>query len=516
MAPETPREPAAKGKGGVGFDLIDHLDRFLAGPGPQTLLINGPSGSGKSTLIRALLPRLKGRRLFVAYRTEPGAGTPDSGAAGDPMLSFLVVDPNAPRVEPSRDPISSAGPMMSFAPAALPRESAFPPALIEAMARLATDGGGYVVTDSWDTQSEAEFRKQAGPEASVQVVSATSAIMRAKFGRIPICSIVALAEVPDSEMESAADGVVQLGWEDLEGFRLRVVSIPKLRSIPTPETRYLYTLDGGRFYCPPQLPPGFRPPIGPPDPDPQPEEDSLFPGSQSFCDAFGRLRYHGLTGFQVPQRFSGIHGDVVLYPLVAHVLSIGGRAVWIPAAASSAGQIISQMSRWIPPDFLRERLRIVTPWGPDPALGDLKSVALPIRRAPDDGRDARSVVAPGVGPVFPESFRFLQGTPEGRPQLYVIHIDGVRALASIAGVPLDPESFPLIVSGYTRLSRFHGLGFGRVDDPVVKVLAGAVDTLIQIEERYGRSVLLGLRPRTSPYILDWAPDSGRYVLTPIK
>ena len=126
------------------------------------------------------------------------------------------------------------------------------------------------------------------------------------------------------------------------------------------------------------------------------------------------------------------------------------------------------------------------------------------------------MVAPGVGPLFPESFRFLQATREGRPSLYVIHIDGVRALASIAGVPLNPDSYPMIVSGYTRLPRFHGLGFGRADDPVIKVLAGAVDTNIQIEERYGRTVLLGVRPRTNPFILDWIGETGRYTLIPMK
>ena len=512
MAPDA----GPKGKAAGGFDLLDHFERFLAEPPPQSLLITGSAGTGKSTLVRTLLPRLKGQGIFVAYRSEPDRSPGDGAAGSGPVLSLLLVDPEGERNgEGAPAPSDPAG-LMSFAPASARSEEAFPTPILSAVQRMVAAGGGFVVVDTWDPSTEREFRSRAGDSGAVEVITTTTPIMRAKFGRLPIRGIFVVAEIPDGEMRTAADGIVELGWEELDGFRLRVISIPKLRDIPAPESRYLYSLDGGDFHCPPQLPIGFRPPIGPPEPDPAPDDASLFPGSSAFVNAFGRLRFHGLTGLQVPPRFSGTMGDVFLYPVVAHALSIGGRAVWIPSAASSPGQILAQLSRWIPADFLRERLRIVTPWGPDPGLGEFKSVALPIRRAPDDGRDVRSVVAPGVGPLFPDAFRFLQATPEGRPTLYVIYIDGVRALASIAGAPLNPETFPMIVSGYARLPRFHGFGFGRSDDPVIRVLAASLDTHIQIEEKYGRTVLLGIRPRTHPYILDWDFSSGRYELLPMK
>jgi len=298
----------------------------------------------------------------------------------------------------------------------------------------------------------------------------------------------------------------------VEGFRLRVVSVPKLRRSPTPETRYLYSLREGVFYCPPQFAPGFRPPIGPPPPDPDPSEAGLFPGSVAFAGAFGRLRPHGMTGLEVAPRFPSSLTEVFLYPLVAHTLSVGGRVVWIPSASSGPPAVVAALTRFLPPDFLRERLRVLAPGPGEAALGELRAVVLPVRRESGEVREASGSGGAGVGPFFPEAHHFLRSTPEGRPSLYVISLDGLSALASIAGIPLNAETFPLIVGAYLRLPRFHGFGFGRSDDPLTRVMAAAVDTHLRVEERYGRTVLFGIRPRTNPYILDWGDDAGRYSL----
>ena len=90
-----------------------------------------------------------------------------------------------------------------------------------------------------------------------------------------------------------------------------------------------------------------------------------------------------------------------------------------------------------------------------------------------------------------------------------------QALSAVAGITLNPSSFPYVVGAYQRLPRFHGVGFGRSDHPITKVMAAAVDTHIRIAERYGRSVLFGVRPRTNPYLLDWTEGRGPYSLIPV-
>lgn len=98
----------------------------------------------------------------------------------------------------------------------------------------------------------------------------------------------------------------------------------------------------------------------------------------------------------------------------------------------------------------------------------------------------------------------------------MVFIDGLSALATTAGFPINVETFPVVIGAYARLPGFHGFGFARTDEPLNKVLPGAVDTYLHVEARYGRTVLLGTRPRTNPYILDWPEGTDRYSLVPVR
>jgi hypothetical protein len=517
------RTPSGRSAGRSGFELFQHIDAFLANAPPVTLLIAGEPGAGKSTFLRTLIPRLQGPSVYLAYKAESitghradGTRHPEARDSSPPtgMVSMLLVDPEGQPDPSSADPNSAAPGLMAYAPAAVKGpEEAVPPALVAAVGRLAAKGEGFIIVDSWDSSSEKEFRALAGDHGLIQTVTAPSQLLRADWGQTPARVVFAIGTNPDSEMLSQSDGLLHLDWEDVEGYRLRVLSILKLRHTATPESRYLYTLEGGRFYCPPQFPHGFRPPIGPPDADPEPQDDSLFSGSVDFHDAFGRLRYHGLTGVQVPPRFPSTFGDVFLYPLITHTIAQGGRVVWIPSASNGPAQIAGQLSKWIPPDFLRERLRVITPLGVEAGLGDLKPIAIPVRRVPPE---ARAEGPAASTPIFQDAYKFLQGTPEGKPCLYALYLDGLHALANIAGVSLSPDTFPVVVQSYVRLPRMHGFGFGRSDDPLIGPLLQNLDIHIQIEEKYGRTVLFGRRPRTHPYLLDWTDGTGRYALVPIQ
>jgi hypothetical protein len=515
---EPPAERSGTGKfvGRTGFDFLSHLGAFLDGPPPLSLLVTGGPGTGKSTLLRTLIPRLKGPGFFVAYKTDHAGSDPDLlRPSGGPLVSLLFVGPSGEGPPDRRGGVTETDRLVSFAPANLPEGEELPRPIVDAVARLAAAGGGFAVCDSWDAASEAEFRRAGGPSATVEVLSSSVAFMRGTFGEVPVRSVIAASFEPDPEMLSAADGIVRLEWEEVAGFRLRVVSILKLRRTPAPETRYLYTLDGGVFRCPPQFPRGFRPPVGPPDPDPEPDEESLFPGSVAFADAFGRLRYQGLTGIDVPPRFPSAVADVFLYPLAAHTIASGGRVVWIPSPMSGPLQVATQLSRFVRPDFLRDRLRVLSAAGRETGLGDLAPVALSIRRERSEEPGARPGPPAAGAPLFPHAYRFLQETPEHHAALFVLYLDGLRALGAVGGFAVEPRTLPMIVGTYARLPRFHGFGFARADDPLEEPLAEGVDIQVHVEERYGRTVLFGTRPRTHPFILDWPEAGGRYALIPV-
>jgi hypothetical protein len=500
-----------------GFDLLEHIEGFLAGASPQTLLITGASGTGKSTLLQTIIPRLKGPRLFLAYRSEsPEGGRAWPAAAERAPVSILFVDPETPNPEGGEG--APAGPevSMSFAPAVLQSGESLPSPIIEAFARLAASGGGYLLVDSWDPSSEAAFRAQASDHGSVRTFETTTPSLRSQVGRVPVRTILALSGDPDPELISLADGIIDLGWETVEGFSLRVVLVPKLRRTPVPQTRYLYALEHGTFYCPPQLPQGFHPPIGPPDPDPGPVDGTIFPGSRAFADAFGRLRVHGITGLGISPRFPANLADVFLIPLVAHTLNAGGRVVWFPALASGPSRICAQLAPFVPGDFIRERLRILTAAKGDAGLGDLRSVALPARGDRPEGYGARPVSESPTAPIFPDAYDFLVANPAGRTSLVAISLEGFKALAGIAGIALDPATFFLRISAYQHLPGRHAVSFGLASDPLMQAMMPIMETYIRVEERYGRTVLFGERPRTSPYLLDWTDPNGRYTLVPLR
>jgi hypothetical protein len=455
--------------------------------------------------------------VFLAYRTEPGSG--DSSRQlpkGDVPLSLLFVDPEGAPPDGADGSYADPTMPMSFAPAAFRSGEGLPDAIVQAVARLAAAGGGEVIVDSWDPSTEALFRAQAGEHGSVRTLLSSSDALRAHLGRLPVRAILSIMGNPEPEMVSMADGIIHLGWEESEGFQLRVVSIPKMRTAPMPETHYLYSLEEGKFYCPPQFPPGFQAPLGSADPDLDPTPGTLFPGSQAFADAFGRLVYHGLTGIEVPPRFPSRWADVFFVPLTVHALNTGGRVVWIPSAGGGPSHVAAQLAPFVPHDFLRERLRVLSAGIGESDLGDLRPVALPLRREVGEGHDVRAAVAPPVGPLFPDAHEFLRGTPEGRPALFLISLDGLEALAAIAGLELNPSTYPYIVGVYSRLPGFHGIGFGRSNDPMTQGLVSQVDTHLRVEVIYGRPVVFGIRPRTNPYLLDWGAPGGRYSLVPLR
>jgi hypothetical protein len=500
--------------------LVGALAQIFRGSPPRVLLVKGPPGSGKTSFHRELLSELGSPHLYLFISLASPPSAPGSANLSERIgLTLLLVDATGHEVAGAEpEPVDDGPGIASLAladPNAPSPETRRSLALVQqAVARLAEQKDGVVVVDSWDRSTEAWLSARATSGLGQELAVSTNLhVLFEQVRHAPTHTILCIpAAESDPRVETIVDGVLELQEERWEGPYLRVATISKSWGGQPLTGRHIFSLDGGRFRCP--LPAPIRPPgrIPAPDPDPEPDSADLWPGSTAFAAAFGRLRPHSLTGIDLPPGLPvGIH-EMIALPLKAHVLRSGGRVVTIPPPGMPPATILGNLTRMVPADHLRERLRIVSAAGFDPALGDLKSVVLPVRTDIGSGEDLRSATAPPVVPMLREAHQFLRGTPEGRPCLMVITLDGLRSVASVAGFSYNPLTLPLIVSRYTHLPGFRGLGVGAVNDPLAEGLHPSLDLHLRVVEKYGRLILYGIHPPTPAFILGWPEEERGYSL----
>ena len=489
------------------IDLVGQLAAFVTSPAPRVLLIRGAPGSGRSTLVRAVVQRLPGPILYVAYRA--GVGT---GASLEITLTIL---------DPTRTPEGAAGAErspptvpLSFAPTGSTPSETFPPPLKEAIDRLVASGGGWVVADTWDRAAEEAFRAIASPAATVSRMTSPMTFLRESLGRLPLPSIVVIGEDPDPQVDAISDGVVVLRSEPIGDAQVRVLSIAAMRGAAKPDTHFLYSLGGGKFYTPTAHRPGFVGPAGPAEPEPNVESGTVWPGSAAYAAAFGRLRHHALTLLELDRSTSFDLADVLLVPMVVSVVRAGGRVVWVPPGLASPAKVGASLARFLPEEAISQGVRVLS-GSPHDSAGQLRTIGIGPGRGRDPGApDSRS--EDPSAPAFPAAYQFLRDRRGDGPALFLLSVEGLNSLAKVAGTTYDPATFPLVISTYARLRGFHGVGYGGGESPLVKEMVPAVDVHVRIHQRYGRALLVGVRPPTPAYLLDWTDSSGRYSLVPLE
>ncbi|HEV2167105.1 MAG TPA: hypothetical protein VGS23_09070 [Thermoplasmata archaeon] len=495
------------------LDLIGQLAEYV-GPEnpPRFVLITGEVGLGKSLLLRSLVPRLHGPAAYLAYLPIP----PSPGANSTQRdLAMLLIDPRYGGSDPP--PAEGERPAGATASSGAD-EGRIPQPLLDAVRNFPGPGRGTVVVDSWDRGSEAYFRAQATDPSSILAFTApagTLGAMRRELLHTPAHIVLAVTPTEGGPLASTADALVELHDVGLEAGRVRVASNRKTRGgTASGSADHLYTLEGGQFRALADLPKGFRPPIGPPAEDPDPRPTSGWPASESFASAFGRLRFGGYTGLSLAEDCPDTLPHVFAVPMAAHVLRNRGRVVWIPAPSIRPSRVVGFLREFVPVDWIRERLRIISASGDDAGLGELRPVVLPLRREVAEGNDLRTAVSPGVGPIFPDAYRFLRSGAESTPALYVMSIEGLRTAAAVAQRSIDPALLPVVFGAYAKIPMFHGFGFGPPSDPLTASVRSTVDTVVHAEMVCGRPVLSGIRPKTATYLLDWSASDARYTLVP--
>ena len=489
--------------------IVEQLVAFLSDPKPRLLLIEGPPGSGKSSLLRELRARLPAPRLEVAYRVgEPGPGSAFSAERPAPPVSVeLVAADGIPPGEDSQLLAAIPATRRGGGAASETDLAGLPEAISRALATMARLGSGTLLIDEWSRARSSSSDRVPPSRPPRSRLAATADEMTESLAQSPVHTVVVMLSPLSASLQSMADGVVRLGFEEWPGPPVRLLTVQKLNAPYAPEPRHPFTLDGGRFYAPKRAPPvAQRPPL-PPDDDPAPAEESLWPGSTAFAGAFGRLRFHTLGGLELTHSLPEIYAEPFWEPVVRHVVRAGGHAVVVPSAARPPSAVVARLAGSVPAAELGERLRLLAPSVEQLGDGLPAGVLLPLpgRPAPAPARDA---TAHALAPQLPDAYRFLAETEPGRPALFLISLSGLRSLAAVAGLDLDPRTLPLLIQAYATLPRFVAFGFGAEDDPLARAFSPLLATKLRLDLLDGRAVLRATEPPGRAFLVEW-PEDGR-------
>jgi|HubBroStandDraft_1064217.scaffolds.fasta_scaffold36646_1 KaiC/GvpD/RAD55 family RecA-like ATPase len=518
-AQEHPASPATRGHSNE-FDIFSFASNFLSGPKPGMLAVVGPAGSGKTTFLRSLIPLLPDPKAFIGFSSPQSIPTGRSDTSHpDQAVAVLLIHPDwSGQIGGSGTEDSDTSSSLAFAPVSESGDPKLATPLGMTLARLAREPGATVIVDSWDRGSEEFFRADAGSTAVVEKFTASMIPWAGVHSAILSSSVrFVVTALPDSAtpLASLADAIVLLHEESVGEVRLRIVSIPKVRGTPPAATDHLYTLENGTFRLLPAIPRNQLPEAGPADPDPAPTENSLWPGSTSFAQAFGRLRFRGLTGVQQSQDCPDGLFQVLAIPITAHVLRAGGRVAWVPAPSVRPTSILGHLRSFVPAEAIRERFRLLVASRVDPTDSDSSVNILPAVHRTGSSFQEPSPQASIGSRLFPELHRFLDAQAPTAPSVLVVSLAGLRTCVAAAGESFGSNTALEWLSEYARLPRSHAIAWGDSSDPVGSLVRTAADNLLDLNMVYGRPILSGSRPRTAPFALDWKTPEAAYDLVRI-
>lgn len=487
------------------LDLPQEVLEFLRAEVPQTMLVRGAPGTGKTMFALSLLANYPGRRLFVSTRVPPGElrrefpwlGRSDLRIeAIDAADGFAGVHRQAEMLARARELILQPEGSSDLRPLWLPEP------IQEAWSRSDPGSRTMVVLDSWDALIERYLGSGflASPGAAVPDRPELERILLTQMARAPVfLALVAERDEP-SQLDYLVNGVVHTRWERMNGRPERWIWLRKLRGtrIDTPE--YPFTLDGGRFACISPLPIDFRAPLVPPVPEPDARPGQIWPGTPEFANAFGRLPLHRVSLIEREAIVPSEAIRLVIGPMMAHILQSGGRLVHVLPPDSNADDVWRGYRELIGIEQFRRQVRIqaIT----SDSSEEVQSVVLPPPR-------------PSGGPTEPhlkEAIQFLREAPADAPNLMVVWVDGLVALAELQEFEYTPQGLPAVAVRVATGAPIHLLFIGVDGDRLTREVRALSSIHLRFLGRNGRVFIEGDKPLTPPFVLALGEHPGPYHL----
>jgi energy-coupling factor transporter ATP-binding protein EcfA2 len=491
-------------------DGLAWLREILTASDSGFFLLTGPTGAGKSSLLRALVPGLPGTKGFLLYQLSGMQSTGKLVA-----LRMMLIAPSSLRLRlEGKAPPTGTSRGETVPPAS---EVEIPEPITALISRMLSTGGGWIVVDSWDRGSEAYYRAQAGSGAVATTFNATPSQIQMIDDSILSTSLHLLLSISThiTQLQTKPDLTIALDHETWEESTLRVLRITDAGRHKVPWRNCLYSVENGVFRPLPPLPLSFKMPHGPPDPDPEPDAPTLWPGRVSFLPVIGRIRYGDLVLMSMAKSCPESLAQVLVLPLAAHVLRTDGKVMWFPGSSSSPSKIIEILGRFVPRECLLDRLRILSVAPPDPGLGDLRRVLLPLTREIGTGNDLRAATSPGVTPHFPMVAQFLRTAMGKGPTLLLHSYEAVALASATVNVRFDPTALPPLIASFQVIPKFCGVGYAYESDPSLLAMWPSANNIFRLEQVYGRQVIRRLRPDPAAFVTDWAPGKDTVDVVPI-
>ena len=497
--------------------LPEELLKFLDLPGPQTLLVRGPPGSGKTTLSLALLEAFHGDKFLVTSRVpnrEINREFPWLGNNGSRHIEVVDTSEMEESVHDIARVINQAREYLLLPePTREDREFAkflwLPPPLQDTWARLRPPTPALIVIDSWDALVEQFLADEGHSEGPVPDRDQIERLLIRRMSRTPAHLVFIRERDDQTALDYLVNAVVVTDRTSKNDRLERWMTLMKLRGVRIENPVYPYTLESGRFESILPLRPYAELRSGPPDPEPDAMPSHIWPGARVFADNFGRLAFGKTTLLEMDTEVSGRVADVIVLPMVAHVLRQGGRVVMLPLSSQTPRDCYEMLNGAVPKERFLSHCRFVLAPGPiPPSSTEMWETVLPVARASERPTPATLLES--------EAIRFLrEGASARTPGLLVVSVSGFISFVSSLGMRVTTETAARVAEAYQPAIRdvpVHAVIVAREEPELVAPLRVTAAVRVAVGIRQGRVFLHGIVPWTPSFVLTEGSETSPYEL----
>src|SRR6266487_893607 len=325
--------------------LVDLIIRFLEAAG-NVLLIQGPPGTGKTTLALEILRRIEGprignrklppNRLYISSRVSPHRlrkHFPWINEVVDPMSGKTTRTSLAEGIEDFK--VSQADSLLS-----------------KILAMKQSRQRSIIVVDSWEgalrNTTDEGRRMLESAVLSEPDESRVGVLLVSEGGRI-------------SELAHLVDGVISLSSTELDGRRIRTLSVNKLRGLMVPSSQGLFTLDKGRFTLLSNTEIVDNTATRAKIPEPIPHSETMFSTGSPDLDRMlkGGVRKGSSLLLDLDSTVSVLETRLLLRIIISNLVNQGGASMIVPSSTISSQNVADALGRCVGEKALEERVRIV-------------------------------------------------------------------------------------------------------------------------------------------------------------